>query len=92
MQLSFLAEAGAFSYDESTETYRVDLEKMERAVNDLASVILTIQGDGDYVGLGAFMEKHQVTTDRLRESLDRLAAEGIPVDIVFEQGPAVLGL
>ena len=92
MQLSFLAEAGAFSYEESTETYRVDLEKMAQALNDLAGVILRIQGDGDYEGLGAFMEKHQVTTDRLRQSLDRLASEGIPVDIVFEQGPAVLGL
>jgi hypothetical protein len=29
---------------------------------------------------------------RLQESLDRVAAQGIPVDVVFEQGLEVLGL
>ena len=28
----------------------------------------------------------------LRDDLDRLASAGIPVDVVFEQGPQVLGL
>jgi hypothetical protein len=55
-------------------------------------VILKFQGDGDYDGLGEFMAKYQVVGDGLQEGLDRLRDEGIPVDVVFEQGADVLGL
>jgi hypothetical protein len=92
MQLSFLEEKGAYLYDPETKTYRVELEKMEPAVRELASVILKFQGDGDYEGLQRFHEKYQVVSLRLQESLDRVAAKGIPVDVVFEQGLEVLGL
>jgi hypothetical protein len=92
MQLAFLEEKGAFVYEPETKTYRVDIEKMEFAVRELASVILKFQGDGDYEGLGRFQEKYQVVGPRLQESLDRVAAKGIPVDVVFEQGLEALGL
>ena len=92
MQLAFLEEKGAFLYDGETKTYRVELEKMEPAVRELASVILTFQGDGDYEGLKRFHEKYQVVSPTLEESLERVSAKGIPVDVVFEQGLEVLGL
>ena len=92
MQLNFLEEKGAFSYDADSRTYEVDLETMGDAVNELAGVILKFQGDGDYEGLGEFMETYQVVGDTLQQNLDRLRDEGIPVDIVFEQGADVLGL
>ncbi len=91
MQLAFLEEKGAFVYDPETKTYRVDGEKTETAVRELASVILKFQGDGDYEGLLRFQEKYQVVSPRLQESMDRVAAKGIPVDVVFEQGLEVLG-
>jgi hypothetical protein len=92
MQLSFLEEKGAFLYEPGTRTYRVDLEKMAPAVSELASVFLKFQGDGDYEGLGHFQEKYMVVSPRLQESLGRVEAEGIPIDVVFEQGLEVLGL
>ncbi len=92
MQLNFLEEKGAFSYDADSGTYEVDLETMGDAVNELAGVILKFQGDGDYEGLGEFMETYQVVGDALQQNLDRLGDEGIPVDVVFEQGADVLGL
>ncbi|GMR23089.1 MAG: hypothetical protein BMS9Abin37_1489 [Acidobacteriota bacterium] len=92
MQLSFLEEKGAFSYDADSRTYEVDVGTMGAAVNELAGVILKFQGDGDYEGLGEFMEKYQVVGDTLQQNLDRLGDEGIPVDVVFEQGADVLGL
>jgi hypothetical protein len=92
MQLSFLEEKGAFHYDPETKTYRVEPEKMGPAVRELAGVILRFQGDGDYEGLGRFQKKYQVVSPRLKESLERVAAKGIPVDVVFEQGLEVLGL
>jgi hypothetical protein len=92
MQLSFLEEKGAFLYDPESRTYHVELEKMGPAVRELASVILKLQGDGDYQGLSDFQKKYMVVSPRLEESLDRVAEKSIPVDVTFEQGLDVLGL
>jgi hypothetical protein len=54
--------------------------------------MLAFQGDGDYEGLGAWMEENGTVPADLQGDLDRLGTLGIPVDIVFEQGLSVLGL
>ncbi|HSM18248.1 MAG TPA: hypothetical protein VK845_14780, partial [Gemmatimonadales bacterium] len=56
----------------------------------LSAKILTYQGDGDYYGVQDYMEKYGTIGPELQADLDRLATAGIPVDIVFEQGMAVL--
>ena len=47
---------------------------------------------GDYAAAKAFVEQYSVRGPRLESDLERLAEAGIPVDVVFEQGPEVLGL
>jgi hypothetical protein len=88
----FFEEMGVFSRDEATGAYRVDFDRMEEAMNALSEKILRLQGDGDYDGVKAFMEEKGRIGPVLRGDLDRLASNGIPVDIVFEQGVDVLGL
>jgi len=88
----FFQEMGAFTRDETTGTYRVDFEKTEEAMDALSEKILRFQGDGDYEGVVAFMEEYGVIRPELQADLDRLAAAGIPVDIIYEQGVDVLGL
>lgn len=92
LEFNFLLEAGAFVRDEQSGRYRVDFEKMGPALDALAGRILTVQGDGDYDGVVAWRMEQGQMTDQLRADLDRLAALGIPSDIIFEQGLAVLGL
>ncbi len=92
VRFNFFHDMGAFSRDDSTGTYRVDFGKMEKAVDALSQRILTFQGDGDYQGVVAFMDEMATVGQGLQGDLDRLGEAGIPVDIVFEQGPAVLGL
>jgi hypothetical protein len=58
----------------------------------LSEKILRLQGDGDYAGVLALMEKYGQVTPQLQADLDRINAAGIPTDIVFEQGVDVLGL
>ncbi|HEU4698243.1 MAG TPA: hypothetical protein VFS40_03630 [Gemmatimonadales bacterium] len=87
---NFLAERGAFVRD-AGGTYRVDLARMQDAVNALGARILELQGTGDYAGVGAFMQEKGKIGPQLQHDLDRLAGANIPVDIVFEQGMAVLG-
>ena len=74
------------------EVWRIVPEQMGPAVEALARQILTLQGDGDYDAVDAFVRQYGRTTPELAASLDRVAEAGIPVDIVYEQGEAVLGL
>jgi peptidase M49-like protein len=91
-QLSFFEEHGAFTRDSATGRYRVDFPKMRLAVDSLGGLMLRLQGDGDYAGTKRFLEVRGALSPTLRSDLARLGTKGIPVDIVFEQGPAVLGL
>jgi uncharacterized membrane protein len=83
---------GAFARDEETGTYRVDPEKMAAATTALSEKILTLQGDGDYDVVAAFVTQYQQVSPQLQADLDRLNEEGIPTDITFEQGLSVLDL
>ena len=59
---------------------------------DLSRLILTIQGDGDYAAAVQLLQQQGVIGEQLDADLQRLAAQGIPVDITFTQGKEVLGL
>ena len=91
-QLSFFEEHGAFARDSATGRYRVDFPRMRSAVDSLGGLMLRLQGDGDYEGTKRFLETRGALSPTLESDLARLGRRGIPVDIVFEQGPAVLGL
>jgi len=92
IRFNFFNEYGAFVKDEATDTYRVDFDKMRKAMNALSEKILTLQGDGDYAGVAQLVEEKGIIGDVLQAELDRLSEQNIPVDIVFEQGVDVLGL
>jgi hypothetical protein len=91
-ELSYLQEHGAFTRDSASGRYRVDFPRMRAAVDSMAGRILRFQGDGDYEGVKRFMAEQGIIPDALRTELDRLSGQGIPVDIVFEQGVDALGL
>ena len=92
MRFYYFQEAGAFTRDEATGTYRVDFEKMKTAMLGLAEEILKIQGDGDYAAAQKELEENGYIREELQKDLDRIGEAGIPRDIVFVQGPDVLGL
>jgi hypothetical protein len=66
--------------------YRVDPVKMRQGADSLSRLIITLQGDGDYEGVGRFNERYGTIGPTLRADLDRLGTSGIPVDIIYEQG------
>ena len=92
LRFNFFEEAGAFTYDDVTQTYAVDAEKMGQAVEDLSRMIIELQGDGAYLQVKEISETKAVIGNMLQSQLDRLSSEGIPVDVVFDQGVDVLGL
>jgi hypothetical protein len=92
VRFNFFMEAGAFVRDAETGRYRVDFERMREAMADLSRLLLTLQGDGDYEGAAELTNTKGIIGDQLQADLDRLTRANIPVDIVFNQGMAELGL
>lgn len=92
VRFNFFRDNGAFERDEQTGRYRVNYVKMREAMNKLSEKILTLQGNGDYAGVGQLLEQQGQISPQLQADLDKLAEASIPVDIVFEQGVDVLGL
>jgi len=89
--MKYFADNGAFLYLDNGY-YKVNFEEMKKAVESLVGKIVTMQGNGDYEGVKAWIESDGVMTENLRRDLDKVNAAGIPVDIVFKQGKEVLGL
>ncbi len=91
IRFNFFKEKGAFTRSEDG-TFKVNFEKMETAMKDLSSLILKLQGDGDYDGVAKLVAEKGIISDDLQADLDRLGAASIPVDVIFEQGVEALGL
>lgn len=88
---NYFQEQGAFKRTEEGK-YLVDFDKMEKAMNGLSELILTLQGNGDYEGVVKLTKEKGIIKPELQKDLDKLKSLGIPDDIIFEQGIKVLGL
>lgn len=91
IRFNVFKEKGAFSRSEDG-TYKVNFDKMESAMRDLSSLILTLQGDGNYEGVSQLVLEKGLISPELQSDLDRLSAASIPVDVIFEQGTKALDL
>jgi hypothetical protein len=91
IRFNFFSEKGAFSRN-SEGQYKINMEKMREAMNELSSLILTIQGDGNYQAISDLVAEKGVIPPELAASLEQLTAADIPVDITYSQGKAILGL
>lgn len=89
-QFGFFKARGAFSRDSTDGTYRVDPQKMREAIDAYSAKVLTMQGDGDYAAVAAFLPKPEAMDPQLKKDLAGLASADIPTDIVFRQGLDVL--
>ncbi len=92
IRFNYFLEKEAFTRNEETGTYKINFDKMKQAMNDLSKEILIIQGNGDYEKAKEMISSLGNINEDLSRDLKRINQAGIPVDIVFEQGPEVLGL
>jgi len=92
IRFNYFSDAGAFSRDPETGTYRVNVDEFELAVKNLGNDILVLQGNGDYDAVAAFVADKGNVSEQLQGDLNRLDALSIPVDIVYQQGKQELGL
>jgi hypothetical protein len=92
IRFNYFLEKEAFTRNPETGTYHVDFARMKEAMNQLSEEILVLQGNGDYEKAKKMVDQLGIINTRLQQDLDRINEAGIPVDIVFEQGPEILGL
>lgn len=91
VRFNYFAEHGAFSRNERG-LYSVNIASMSKAIDSLSALILEIQGNGDYAGVNKLMMEKGLIPPELQQDLAKLEIANIPVDIVFKQGKAQLGL
>jgi hypothetical protein len=92
IRFNFFRELGAFERDPESGTYKINEQKFEQAIAELSSLILTIQGDGNYEAALNLIRDYGSIDAELQADLDRLVSAEIPVDIVFNQGADILRL
>jgi hypothetical protein len=91
LSFNFFEEKGAFEKT-SDGHYKVNYPAFANAMNELSSLILTLQANGDKAGVEKLAKEKGIIKPDLQTDLNKLKQKGIPVDIVFEQGVDVLGL
>src|SRR3954469_20388587 len=79
MQYGFLREHGGIAWEPSAGRFRLDHDKLETALSALVGELVRIEGDGDYAGAKAFLDRY----GRLDPDAQAVIATmtHIPVDI-----------
>jgi len=79
VQFNFLREKGAILYDQASDTFKLDMAKVEDTVRDLAAQFLIVEGDGSYEKAAQFLDRYGILDAFTEKALKKLA--DIPVDI-----------
>jgi hypothetical protein len=79
MQYGFLRDHGGIAWDPSARRFRLDYDKLEAGLSALVAELVRIEGDGDYAGARAFLDRY----GRLDPDAQAVIATmtHIPVDI-----------
>ncbi len=91
IRFNYFKDKGAFTRNPDG-TYKVNYDKMYDAMKSLSSLILTLQGNGDYNRVAQLIKEKGVVSPQLQKDLQRLNDANIPVDIIFDQGIKTLQL
>ena len=79
MQYRSLRDKGASVWDAQAKRFRIDEAKIDGAIRSLVGDIVRLQGDGDYAGTKAFLDKWGVLDPEASQVIDSMGH--IPVDI-----------
>ena len=79
MQYRFLRERGALAWDEQAKRFRIDEAKIDAAIRDLVGTIVRLQGNGDYAGVKALLDKYSVLDPEAQQVVGTM--KDIPTDI-----------
>src|SRR3954469_15945697 len=58
MQYGFLKDHGGIAWDAPARRFRLDYDKLEAGLSALVAELVRIEGDGDYTGARAFLDRY----------------------------------
>jgi hypothetical protein len=79
MQYGFLKGQGGIAWDASARRFRLDYDKLEAGLSALVAELVRIEGDGDYAGARAFLDRYGKLDPDAQAVIATMAH--IPVDI-----------
>jgi hypothetical protein len=79
MQYGFLKERGGFAWDARARRFRIDYDRLDAGLKDLVAALVRIEGDGDYAGAKAFLDRYGRLDPEARAVIATMSH--IPVDI-----------
>ena len=79
IQYNYLKQFGVFTYDPALKKYKVNLDKFEDGIRNLAHDLLMLEAKGDYAKAKAFVKSYGGVPEEVKETLNGMTA--IPVDI-----------
>jgi hypothetical protein len=79
MQYGFLREHGGLAWDPGARRFRLDYDKLEAAIPLLVAELVRFEGDGDYAGAKAFLDRYVGLDPEARAVIATMTH--IPVDI-----------
>lgn len=91
IRFNYFEETGAFKRNENG-LYEIDFDKMTEAMLSLSTLIITLQGDGNYEAASQLIKEKAIIPDHLQNDLNMLETKSIPVDVIFKQGPEIVNL
>ncbi len=80
VSLNYLMEKGGIEYNSKTGRYRINFDKIDEGITQLADELLTIEATGDYARAKKLEAKYAGTPDFVQKSLDQL--KDLPIDLV----------
>ena len=76
---NYLLEKGAYEYNEETQKVKVNFEKINPALDELANLVLMIEAKGDYQAAKDLIAKYVVNSPSMETLREKLS--DLPVDI-----------
>jgi len=80
IQLIFMIEEGSFQVGSEDSIMSVNFHKIEKSIEKLLTIILTLQGEGDYKKAKEFCNKYSKTSEIVDKFVDRI--KKLPIDIL----------
>jgi len=87
---NYYVEQGALRFDAASGRFSLDADEMTQAVEELATRLLTIEGQGDTEAAADFLDQYAYVSPELQTLLDQ-ANETVPIEFVprFTEPPVV---
>lgn len=79
VQFNWLRDRRAVTFDNKTNTFKVNVKRVKAALKELAAHVLRIEARGDYEGAKALLKRYAVMRPATKRALARLTH--VPVDI-----------